>query len=111
MGISRCVLFIDTPMGAIEAETEQERESAGIKITLRDEGKEPEIRVQYNYNDRSNKIPELMSKKHQTPVFFAYFLIGSLKKNVAPPPSVSLKPISPSSILASSFAMLNPRPK
>ena len=56
MGISRCVLFIDTPMGAIEAETEQERESPGIKITLRDEGKEPEIRVQYNPDKKAVEV-------------------------------------------------------
>ena len=43
-------------MGAIEAETEQEGESAGIKITLRDEGKEPEIRVQYNPDKKAVEV-------------------------------------------------------
>ena len=31
MGINRCVLFLDTPLGALEAETVQEKVSQGIK--------------------------------------------------------------------------------
>lgn len=57
MGINRCVLFLDTPLGALEAETVQEKVSQGIKITLRDEGKEePEIRVQYNPEKKAVEV-------------------------------------------------------
>lgn len=57
MGISRCVLFLETPLGALEAETVQEKVSQGIKITLKDEGKEePEIRVQYNSEKKAVEV-------------------------------------------------------
>ena len=57
MGINRCVLFLDTPLGSLEAETVQEKVSQGIKITLRDEGKEePEIRVQYNPEKKAVEV-------------------------------------------------------
>ena len=39
------------------------------------------------------------------------YLIGKVKKNVAPPPEVSSNPIFPASILVSSFAILSPKPK
>ena len=57
MGINRCVLFLDTPLGALEAETVQEKVSQGIKIRLRDVGKvEPEIRVQYNPENQGVEV-------------------------------------------------------
>lgn len=38
MSINRCVLFLDTTIGSLEAETVQEKTSQGIKVTLRNEG-------------------------------------------------------------------------
>jgi len=56
MGINKCVLFIDTPVGPFEAETTTENEFPGIKVTLRDNETEPEIRVQYNPEERDVEV-------------------------------------------------------
>lgn len=57
MGINRYVLFVDTPLGSLEAETVQAKVLQGIKITLRDDGKEePEIRVQYNPEKKAVEV-------------------------------------------------------
>lgn len=45
------------------------------------------------------------------PYYLPLWVQGSVTKNVAPPPSVSLKPALPSIIFASSSAMLSPNPK
>ncbi|HJB16505.1 MAG TPA: hypothetical protein IAA05_10775 [Candidatus Blautia excrementipullorum] len=67
MSINRCVLFLDTPIGSLEAETVQEKTSQGIKVTLRNEGKEPEIRVQYD-SEKKNIEVLLVEEAGQEPI-------------------------------------------
>lgn len=56
MGINKCVLFIDTPVGPFEAQTPTENESPGIKVMLRYNETVPEIRVQYNPEKRDVEV-------------------------------------------------------
>lgn len=67
MGINRYVLFVDTPLGSLEAETVQAKVLQGIKITLRDDGKEePEIRVQYNPEKKAVEVLLFEAKRART---------------------------------------------